>query len=149
MIDRLGMHKERIQPIVGSERFGLTEADVVQTTAELRLEIASIRDIMGDPDKRLRRFARNSLPQKEKELRLFTSHTSTETLETVRGIYRKVTTDERAGKRKESIITGIRSEFPNVLDYYWLLQKKTWGYNLGQGIIAAVEAEELRDRIPS
>ncbi|MEK7107098.1 MAG: hypothetical protein AAB899_02830 [Patescibacteria group bacterium] len=122
----------------------MTEADITQTIAELQSEIDSINNIMDDPDERLERFARNSLPKRVRELELFTSHTPTEILETVWDIYKKAANSERTGLRKQSVIIQIRSEFPNVLDYYRLLQKKTWGYNLGQAVITALEAEELK-----
>lgn len=126
--------------MVGSATFGLTEADVIQTVHELVLEIKRLTALLRSNDDRLKYFAQNSLPKRKKELALFTDHTSpTEILKLIRGVYQKVASSERSGVSKGIIIAKIRSEFPDLAAYYWLLQKRPWGYNLGGAVISAVE----------
>lgn len=130
--------------MVGSERFGLTEADVIQTVHELHLEIKQLTALLSSEDDRLKHFAQNSLPERKKELALFTDHTSpTEILKLIHGIYQRVASSERSGVSKEIIIAKIRSEFPDLAAYYWLLQKRPWGYNLGGAVISALEKKKL------
>jgi len=89
----------------------------------------------------------DSLPQRQKELEIFTSSSPAEIVAKSKAVYDRVGELERAGSTKEDVVAQVRTEFPDIMDYYWLLRKTMgpnsgWGYLLGQAIRAAKLREE-------
>ncbi|MDO8552787.1 MAG: hypothetical protein Q7S01_04700 [bacterium] len=144
MIEVLKNSQEIIRPIVGSEPFNLSEADVVRAIHELRSEVKRLTDLSHSRDGRLKLFARNLLPKRRQGLELITSHTSpAKVLEAVKNIYQRVNEAETAGTGRKEIIAQIYFGFPELINYGWLLQRTTWGRNLYEALIAVAGKKEL------
>ncbi len=125
-------------PIIGTNPFGLTEQHVSEAVAALTTEQTEKSTALEDADEKTRGYIARRMPVCERQLNALKT-SSEDVLRYTKSVYDKIS---ELGKLPEAeIVSRIRTEFPNVLDYYPLLRKKPWGYVLGQKITHAKSLE--------
>lgn len=128
---------EKERPFIGAEPFGFTEHDVLEAIEAIRKDID---DFTGALDSR--RVAERALPIKKRNLQALTRLSPEEILATIKNCYDRIVELANSGLPNKEIITRIRMEFPDIIDYYPILRKKGWGYRLGQAVIDAATENE-------
>lgn len=130
-----GGNLEIIPPfIVGGNSFDLTEQQVLEIRDELKPIAAGDVKAITTPERA------------QEVLKLFMAPPS-EILTKMRKVYDRVRALESERETKDDLISHIRAEFPDIMDYYGLLRKTPkpgggWGARLGQAIGAAKLADE-------
>jgi len=121
--------------IIKDDAFGISMDEVTASIKETRKNLEDWTGALSDPDEKMQRAAQRALPNVEKEVSGLTSMSEEEILAYVERIYRKA--KELEGEASEdAAIDEINKEFPFLLSLYPLLRKSTWGYRLGQMVIA-------------
>ncbi|MCR4306111.1 MAG: hypothetical protein NUV73_03450 [Candidatus Daviesbacteria bacterium] len=130
------MEKEDNSPslIVGNSQFGLTQKDVINAVAELQSKIAAARDLLSDPDGRIRKAGYSLLSSQEKSLQALTSDTPEAILVKTKGIYDKAKALELSGISRKEIAIQISKASPEINNLYALTSTQDWGYHLGQEV---------------
>lgn len=131
-----GGSPEIIPPfVVGGNRFGLSEQDVTGVIEDLKPIAAGEVKAITTQEKA------------QEVLGVLTSSSPAEILLKMKSVYDKVRELESERETGADLITQIRTEFPDIMDYYLLLRKTMgpkggWGYRLGQAVGAAKLADE-------
>ena len=136
MSEFAGASPEIIPPfVVGGNRFGLTEESVAGVIEDLKpIATGEVKAIMTQEEAK-------------KVLGVLTSSSPAEILSKIKSVYDKVRELESERETGANLIAQIRTEFPDIMDYYLLLRKTMgpkggWGYRLGQAVGAAKLADE-------
>lgn len=127
------MSHER-QIIAEGEEFGLTEQDVIDAIAEAEKRVAEFREGLNDPDERIRRALTRSLPMAELQLAALTAGLPIEILGRVQTFYDRTLALEGLEWTKREMAVQLNTDFSDLMNFYGLLRRRTWGYHLGQSV---------------
>jgi hypothetical protein len=125
-------------PIIGTNPFGFTRRHVSEAVAALEAEQAEMDAALHEADEKIRAYIARRKPVCERQLSTLRMPPE-EILQYTKRIYDRIS--ELGEMPEAEIVSKIREEFPNALDYYPLLRKKPWGYVLGQKITNAQPLE--------
>ena len=125
------------QPLIGADPFGLTENDVLRVIAEVKDDVDSSRSALEDSRGDLKRLAEALLPRDERNLQALSRLFPGEILTKIKTCYDRVVEFTDAGLPEREIITRIMAEFPDLMAYQPILEKKAWGHRLARAIMLA------------
>ena len=130
-------NKDSGLPIIGNDKFGLTEEHVADILAARQRDLEQTRNVLNHPDENVRSVAKDHIPIVEKEVRAL-SQPPDQVLARVKHFYDRTVELAETGMDQESLSKQLAKEFTDILDYYPLLRMEKWGYRLGQDVMSTM-----------
>jgi hypothetical protein len=112
--------------------------------AEVAKSAADWEETSKGPDGPMRERATDALSRAQTQLTALTALPIPEILEKLRAVHSKFTKPRTSRETREDRVREVKREFPGLLPLYPLLQKRPWGYRLGQALMAAELLEQGR-----
>lgn len=126
------------QPMFTGEEFNLAIDDVAEIREIEARNLAEDEAILADPneDPRLIRFAKSNQEKTRQTVALFETQGDEGILAIAQNIFERGQALEASGAVVEDVISEVYKDIPEASLLYSLLRKRTWGYRLGQTMMA-------------